>query len=121
MVEAEAEVPKAIAEAFRSGKLGIMDYYKLRNVQADTEMRSAIAGTGQNSQRSARARPMNPLLADIAVLKVIMFVVVVAIYAINHLLSGLKKGPPGQPRHACPAAPGQCAGAAKSRRISMPS
>lgn len=46
LVETEAEVPLAMAEAFRSGKLGIMDYYKLRNVQADTEMRSSIAGTG---------------------------------------------------------------------------
>jgi uncharacterized protein YqfA (UPF0365 family) len=43
LVEAEAEVPKAMAEAFRTGKLGILDYYKLRNVQADTEMRRAIA------------------------------------------------------------------------------
>lgn len=46
VVAAEAEVPLAIAEAFRSGNLGVMDYYNLRNVQADTEMRSAIAGTG---------------------------------------------------------------------------
>jgi uncharacterized protein YqfA (UPF0365 family) len=45
-VEAEAQVPKAIAEAFQSGKLGILDYYRLKNVQADTEMREAIAGTG---------------------------------------------------------------------------
>lgn len=43
LVEAEAEVPKAMAHAFREGRLGIMDYYKLRNVQADTEMRTAIA------------------------------------------------------------------------------
>jgi uncharacterized protein YqfA (UPF0365 family) len=43
LVEAEAEVPKAMAEAFRSGRLGIMDYYKLRNVQADTDMRRSIA------------------------------------------------------------------------------
>jgi len=43
VVEAEAEVPRATAEAFRSGTLGIMDYYKLRNVQADTDMRRAIA------------------------------------------------------------------------------
>mgnify|MGYP002622420499 CR=1 FL=1 len=40
---AEAEVPKAISEAFRSGRLGILDYYRLRNVQADTDMRKAIA------------------------------------------------------------------------------
>jgi uncharacterized protein YqfA (UPF0365 family) len=46
LVEAEAEVPIAIAEAFRGGQLGILDYYKLRNVQADTEMRRAIAGSG---------------------------------------------------------------------------
>ena len=43
LVESEADVPKAMAESFRSGKLGIMDYYKLRNVQADTDMRTAIA------------------------------------------------------------------------------
>lgn len=46
VVEAEAEVPKAIAEAFRKGLLGVMDYYTLRNVQADTSMRDSIAGTG---------------------------------------------------------------------------
>ena len=44
VVENEAEVPKAIAEAFRTGNLGVMDYYNLRNVQADTDMRSRIAG-----------------------------------------------------------------------------
>ena len=44
VVAAEAEVPKAIAEAFRGGRLGIMDYYRLRNVQADTDMRRSIAG-----------------------------------------------------------------------------
>ena len=44
VVEAEAEVPKAISQAFREGKLGIMDYYRMRNVQADTDMRDSIAG-----------------------------------------------------------------------------
>ena len=43
VVLAEAEVPRAIAEAFRQGNLGVMDYYKLKNVQADTTMREAIA------------------------------------------------------------------------------
>jgi uncharacterized protein YqfA (UPF0365 family) len=43
VVLAEAEIPRAIADAFRSGNLGVMDYYKLRNVQADTSMREAIA------------------------------------------------------------------------------
>jgi uncharacterized protein YqfA (UPF0365 family) len=43
VVEAEAEVPRAMAEAFRQGNLGIMDYYRMKNVQADTEMRDSIA------------------------------------------------------------------------------
>ncbi len=46
VVEAEAEVPRAMAEAFRSGNLGIMDYYRMKNLQADTDMRAAIAGPG---------------------------------------------------------------------------
>lgn len=48
VVEAEAEVPKAMSEAFRQGNLGIMDYYRMKNVQADTSMRSAIAGTEED-------------------------------------------------------------------------
>ena len=43
VVEAQAQVPLAIAEAFRSGRLGVMDYYKMENVQADSAMRSSIA------------------------------------------------------------------------------
>ncbi|MFO7880388.1 MAG: flotillin-like protein FloA [Bacteroidota bacterium] len=43
VIEAEAEVPKAMAEAFRSGNLGIMDYYKMKNIQADTSMRDSIS------------------------------------------------------------------------------
>ena len=43
VIEAEAEVPRAMAEAFRSGNLGIMDYYKMKNVEADTAMRESIA------------------------------------------------------------------------------
>jgi uncharacterized protein YqfA (UPF0365 family) len=44
VVLAESEVPKAIAEAFRNGQLGVMDYYKMQNIQADTNMREGIAG-----------------------------------------------------------------------------
>ena len=44
VIEAEAEVPLAMAEAFRNGNLGIMDYYKFKNIQADTAMRDSIAG-----------------------------------------------------------------------------
>ena len=43
VVEAEAQVPLAMAEAFRAGNLGIMDYYKMKNIQADTGMRESIA------------------------------------------------------------------------------
>jgi uncharacterized protein YqfA (UPF0365 family) len=43
VVEAEAEIPRAIADAFHKGNLGVMDYYNLRNIQSDTEMRNAIA------------------------------------------------------------------------------
>ena len=43
VVEAEAEIPKAMSEAFRSGNLGVMDYYNLRNIQADTQMRDSIS------------------------------------------------------------------------------
>jgi len=45
VVLAEAEIPLAIAEAFKSGNLGIMDYYKLKNIQADTDMRSSIGNS----------------------------------------------------------------------------
>jgi len=48
VVEAEAEVPKAFADALRSGKLGVMDYYQLQNVQADTQMRDAISKAGKS-------------------------------------------------------------------------
>ena len=50
VVDAEAEVPRAIAQAFREGKLGIMDYYRMRNIQADTGMRDSIAGDKPKSQ-----------------------------------------------------------------------
>lgn len=43
VIQAEAEVPKAMAEAFRTGNLGIMDYYRMKNIQADTAMRDNIA------------------------------------------------------------------------------
>jgi len=48
VVLAEAEVPKAMAEALRSGNLGVMDQFRLRNIQADTKMREGIAGEGRS-------------------------------------------------------------------------
>ncbi|MEO1009039.1 MAG: flotillin-like protein FloA [Planctomycetota bacterium] len=53
VVLAEAEVPKAMAEAFRSGNLGIMDYYRMRNIQADTAMRGSIAGEDNGERRES--------------------------------------------------------------------
>jgi uncharacterized protein YqfA (UPF0365 family) len=50
VVEAEAQVPAAMAEAFRSGNFGIMDYQRLRNIEADTQMRSAIAGPDRGQE-----------------------------------------------------------------------
>jgi uncharacterized protein YqfA (UPF0365 family) len=47
VIEAEAEIPKSIAQAFLNGNLGVMDYYKMQNVQADTEMRNSISGSGK--------------------------------------------------------------------------
>ncbi len=49
VVEAEAEIPRAMADAFRSGHLGIMDYYRMKNIQADTQMREGLAKTERQS------------------------------------------------------------------------
>lgn len=49
VIDAEAQIPMAIAEAFRSGNLGIMDYYKLENVKSDTQMRQSIADSGKDT------------------------------------------------------------------------
>ncbi|MEM9328960.1 MAG: flotillin-like protein FloA [Bacteroidota bacterium] len=51
VILAEAEIPKAIAEAFKDGNLGIMDYYKFQNIQADTDMRESIAGTDSKKKK----------------------------------------------------------------------
>ena len=52
---AEAEVPQAIAQAFREGNLGIMDYYNIKNIQADTSMRRTIGGE-EDPQRSKQPK-----------------------------------------------------------------
>lgn len=51
VVEAEAEVPRALSQALREGNLGVMDYYQLKNVMADTDMRSSISKLGQQEQQ----------------------------------------------------------------------
>ncbi|MGA0270505.1 MAG: flotillin-like FloA family protein, partial [Ilumatobacteraceae bacterium] len=51
VVEAEAQVPLALSEALRSGNLGVMDLYRMQNVQADTQMRSSIAGDDDTAEQ----------------------------------------------------------------------
>jgi uncharacterized protein YqfA (UPF0365 family) len=51
VIDAEAQIPMAIAEAFRNGNLGIMDYMKYKNIMADTSMREAISGEEQNKKK----------------------------------------------------------------------
>lgn len=52
LIQAESQVPMAIAEAFRSGRLGVMDYYQMRNVMADTDMRQGIASSTKGTEKS---------------------------------------------------------------------
>ncbi|MGK9475969.1 flotillin-like protein FloA [Melioribacter sp. OK-6-Me] len=52
VVEAEAEIPKAIADAFRKGNLGVLDYYNIKNIQADTEMRASIAKPEESKDKN---------------------------------------------------------------------
>ncbi|WZL74632.1 flotillin-like protein FloA [Clostridiaceae bacterium 35-E11] len=54
VVEAEAEVPKAMAQALREGKLGVMDYYNMQNVMADTAMRKMISKTEKDEETSKK-------------------------------------------------------------------
>jgi len=55
VIEAEVEIPLAMADAFRQGNLGIMDYYKFQNIQADTDMRESISGKTGRSRKSGRS------------------------------------------------------------------
>ena len=52
VILAEAEIPKAMAEAFRSGNMGIFDYLKMKNIEADTDMRDSIAGPSKKSEKA---------------------------------------------------------------------
>ncbi len=54
VIEAEAEIPKAISQAFVSGHLGVMDYYRMQNIQSDTEMRQSISGSGKDSSTAPK-------------------------------------------------------------------
>ena len=52
VIEAEANIPLAMSEAFRSGNLGVMDYYRMKNIEADTQMRESIAKPAENKKKT---------------------------------------------------------------------
>ena len=56
VVEAESEIPMAIAEAFKEGKLGVFDYYNLRNIQADTSMRQSLSREGGGEDKPEESK-----------------------------------------------------------------
>ncbi len=60
VVEAEATVPQAIAEAMRTGNLGVMDYYRMRNIQADSDMRGAISTSVEKGDNGTPPMPPAP-------------------------------------------------------------
>jgi uncharacterized protein YqfA (UPF0365 family) len=55
VIEAEAQVPQAIADSFKSGNLGIMDYYRMQNIQADTDMRESISGNDKGTSSGKKS------------------------------------------------------------------
>ena len=64
VVEAQAEVPLAMAQAFRDGNLGVMDYYNMSNIQADTKMRKAVAAAGMPDAVGIEDNEVKPTDAD---------------------------------------------------------
>ena len=110
VVEAEASIPQAIAQAFRSGNLGVMDYYRLKNVQADTEMRSSIGASTERGELGASARTGKPgEVAACATSAIIIWVVFIVIGVIANIASSghakqrrraLERSPPGPPQPA---------------------
>ena len=64
LIEAEAEVPRAISEAFRNGQLGIMDYQRLKNMESDTKMRQALSELSQEDLESAQDRQIEERSKD---------------------------------------------------------
>jgi uncharacterized protein YqfA (UPF0365 family) len=54
VIEAEVQIPQAMAEAFRAGHLGIMDYYKFENIKADTDMRNSISKPGKGDSSKGK-------------------------------------------------------------------
>ena len=55
VIEAKAEVPRALAQALREGSMGVMDYYRLQNIESDTSMRRTIAGEDANDDSGTGA------------------------------------------------------------------
>ena len=86
VVEAEAEVPRAMAEAFRQGNLGIMDYYRMKNLQADTSMRETIAAGRTEPRRGTLTMSIEQLL---------LLIVFIIIPLVQSLMARRSKGRSG--------------------------
>lgn len=61
VIQAEAEVPKALAKALNSGKMGVMDYYNMKNLQADTDMREALSKKNESNKPTSDSTSSSPL------------------------------------------------------------
>jgi uncharacterized protein YqfA (UPF0365 family) len=62
VVAAEAEIPKAISEALRSGNLGVLDYYNMQNIMSDTQMRNSISSAAKPEQEiKIKSKELIPL------------------------------------------------------------
>jgi len=61
VIQAEAEVPKALAKALNSGKMGVMDYYNMKNLQADTDMREALSKKNESDKQTSDTTSSSPL------------------------------------------------------------
>ena len=90
VVEAEAEVPLAMAEAFRQGNLGIMDYYHMKNVQADTDMREAIA-EGEGGAPPARGDNPVGAMRSLRLEQILLLLAFVLVPLLNLLVGWLRR------------------------------
>ena len=97
VIAAEAQIPLAIAEAFRSGNLGVMDYQRYRNVQADTTMRQAIAGQSRRRKYWSTGQRMTGEINGFLVIGALWFVLTLITRA-KGSIRPRQPGPPSYPR-----------------------
>ena len=99
VVEAEAEVPHAMAKALEEGKLGVMDYYQMQNVISDTKMREAISGTGKKAEDQSKTGKSKGEARNMG--EMLRYLLVAAIFVMVQVAAGgkkkKKKGSPNRP------------------------